>query len=87
MLGCAGFVDFVEELKLKLGVPVLDGVMPAVKFAEALVDMNLKTSKVNTWAYPPEDKEFEGYDIKLKKNKKLIIKRKGEKILCQIMVC
>lgn len=70
LLGCAGFVDFVEELKLKLGVPVLDGVMPAVKFAEALVGMSLKTSKVNTWAYP-EDKEFEGYDIKLKKTRNL----------------
>lgn len=60
LLGCAGFVDFVEKLKCTLGVPVLDGVMPAVKFAEALVDMGLKTSKVNTWKYP-EPKEYIGY--------------------------
>lgn len=60
LLGCAGFVDFVERLKSRLGVLVLDGVMPAVKFAEALVDMGLKTSKVNTWKYP-EAKEYVGY--------------------------
>lgn len=62
LLGCAGFVDFVEELKNSLGVPVLDGVMPAVKYAEALVNMNLKTSKVNTWNYP-EEKDYIGYNI------------------------
>ena len=59
LLGCAGFVDFVEELSKKLGVPVLDGVMPAVKFAEAMVDMRLTTSKVSTWGYP-ENKEIVG---------------------------
>lgn len=64
ILGCAGFVDFVEELKGSLGVPVLDGVMPAVKLAEALVSMNFKTSKVNTWKFP-EKKEYIGYDIPL----------------------
>lgn len=62
LLGCAGFVDFVEELKNSLGVPVLDGVMPAVKFAEALVNMNLKTSKINTWNFP-EEKDYVGYNI------------------------
>ena len=28
LLGCAGFVDFVQDLSVRLGVPVLDGVMP-----------------------------------------------------------
>ncbi len=65
LLGCAGFVDFVDQLKGELGVPVLDGVMPAVKFAEALVKMGLKTSKVNTWKYP-EEKEYQGYELKNK---------------------
>ena len=50
LLGCAGFVDFVEDLSAQLGVPVLDGVMPAVKFAEAMVDMGLRTSKVSARA-------------------------------------
>lgn len=62
LLGCAGFVDFVDQLNKELGVPVLDGVMPAVKFAEALVGMNQKISKVNTWKYP-EPKEYKGFDI------------------------
>ena len=33
--------------------------MPAVKFAEAMVDMRLTTSKVSTWGYP-ENKEIVG---------------------------
>ncbi|MGF6375750.1 allantoin racemase [Clostridiales Family XIII bacterium PM5-7] len=61
LLGCAGFVDFVDTLRHELGVPVLDGVMPAVKLAEALVKMGAKTSKINTWK-APEVKEFKGFD-------------------------
>ena len=68
LLGCAGFVDFVEDLKQSLGVPVLDGVMPDVKFAEALVNMNLKTSKINTWGFP-EEKEYIGYDLPSPQNR------------------
>lgn len=62
LLGCAGFVDFVDQLNRELGVPVLDGVSPAVKFAESLVQMGLRTSKVNTWS-APEPKIYAGYDI------------------------
>ena len=62
LLGCAGFVDFVAKLKEELGVPVLDGVVPAVKFAEAMVDMGLKTSKVSTWGWP-EPKEIKGFSL------------------------
>ena len=62
LLGCAGFVDFVEALQKDLGVPVLDGVSPAVRFAEALVGMGLKTSKANTWSRP-EEKAYTGYDL------------------------
>lgn len=61
LLGCAGFVDFVDALRHELGVPVLDGVMPAVKLAEALVKMGAKTSKANTWKVP-EPKTFMGFD-------------------------
>jgi len=60
LLGCAGFVDFVEKLQRELGVPVLDGVSPAVRFAEALVGLGLRTSKVNTWT-SPEKKVYTGY--------------------------
>ena len=62
LLGCAGFVDFVKQLKEELGVPVLDGVVPAVKFAEAMVDMGLKTSKVSTWGWP-EPKAITGFPM------------------------
>ena len=61
LLGCAGFVDFVDRLREELGVPVLDGVMPAVKLAEALVKMNVKTSKAHTWK-APEVKEIKGFN-------------------------
>ena len=61
LLGCAGFVDVVDRLREELGVPVLDGVMPAVKLAEALVKMNVKTSKANTWK-APEVKEIKGFN-------------------------
>ena len=60
LLGCAGFVDFACQLEKKLKVPVLDGVMPAVKFAEALVSMGLTTSKISSWNFP-EKKRYEGY--------------------------
>lgn len=62
LLGCAGFVDFVGQLNKQLGVPVLDGVVPAVKFAEALVDMGLMTSKSSTWGWP-EPKEIQGFSM------------------------
>lgn len=61
LLGCAGFVDFVDELNKKLGVTVLDGVVPAIKFAEAMVDMRIYTSKFNTWTYP-ENKNIAGFE-------------------------
>lgn len=60
VLGCAGFVKFAEDLRKELGVPVLDGVTLAVKFAEAMVDMKLKTSKALIWGYP-EKKEILGF--------------------------
>ena len=37
VLGCAGMADLTRFLEDKLGVPVIDGVTAAVKFAEALV--------------------------------------------------
>ena len=40
---------FLEE---RLQVPVIDGVAAAVKFAEALVGLGLKTSKRGDLAYP-----------------------------------
>jgi allantoin racemase len=44
--------DLVRHLEAKLGVPVIDGVAAAVKFAEALVGLGLRTSKKGDLAYP-----------------------------------
>ncbi|MBW0368373.1 aspartate/glutamate racemase family protein [Ensifer adhaerens] len=52
VLGCAGMSNLVERLQQRLGVPVIDGVAAAVKFAEALVGMGLRTSKIGDLAYP-----------------------------------
>ena len=52
VLGCAGMADLNRYLEDKLGVPVIDGVAAAVKFAEALVSLGLRTSKRGDLAYP-----------------------------------
>jgi allantoin racemase len=52
VLGCAGMADLVRHLEEKLGVPVIDGVAAAVKFAEALVGLGLRTSKKGDLAFP-----------------------------------
>jgi allantoin racemase len=59
-LGCAGMVKFANDLEKELGVPVFDGVTAAVKMAEALVDLNKKTSKIMIFKYP-EKKEYIGF--------------------------
>lgn len=53
VLGCAGMSDLCLKLQNELGVIVIDGVTAAVKQAEMLVQLNLKTSKVGDWASPP----------------------------------
>ncbi len=52
VLGCAGMADLAHYLEDKLQVPVIDGVVAAVKFAEALIGMGLKTSKRGDLAFP-----------------------------------
>ena len=52
VLGCAGMADLCESLQQRLGVPVIDGVAAAVKLAEALVGLGLKTSKRGDYAAP-----------------------------------
>lgn len=59
LLGCAGMADFAQKLEQELGVPVIDGVVAAVKFAEAIVDLGKTTSKLKTYKFP-EKKEFIG---------------------------
>ena len=59
LLGCAGFAQFAQELEEDLNIPVLDGVVCAVKIAEAIVELGKTTSKHKTYR-PPERKAFAG---------------------------
>ena len=53
VLGCGGMSGLETRLSAELGVPVVDGVAAAVKLAEALVDLDLGTSKVSSFGAPP----------------------------------
>jgi allantoin racemase len=59
LLGCAGFTQFATELEGDLHIPVLDGVVCAVKMAEAIVELGKATSKYKTYRLP-EGKAFAG---------------------------
>lgn len=52
LLGCAGMADLARELTAEMGLPVIDGVAAAVKLAEGLVGLGLRTSKVGGYARP-----------------------------------
>jgi allantoin racemase len=52
LLGCAGMVELARRLTRETGVPVLDGVTAAVKMVEALVGLELKTSKLCAYDQP-----------------------------------
>ena len=52
LLGCAGMADLARRFSDEMGVPVLDGVVCAVKLAESLVALGLRTSKVGGYADP-----------------------------------
>lgn len=52
VLGCAGMADLAQRLSAKHGLPVVDGVAAAVKLAEGLGALGLKTSKIGSYATP-----------------------------------
>jgi len=52
ILGCAGMTDLAPNLARKFGVPVVDGVVAAVKMVEALTGIGLRTSKIGGYASP-----------------------------------
>lgn len=60
VLGCAGMAALCATLTQRLGVPVIDGVAAAVKFAEALAGLGLLTSKHGDYA-EPLPKEYVGW--------------------------
>ncbi|MGA2530290.1 MAG: aspartate/glutamate racemase family protein [Acidimicrobiales bacterium] len=51
-LGCAGMAGLEEAITGALGVPVIDGIGAAVRLAEAVVGLDLRTSKISTYAVP-----------------------------------
>jgi allantoin racemase len=59
-LGCAGMASLDKELEQALGVPVVDGVVAAVKLAEGLYDYGVRTSKVGAFA-APRPKQIPGW--------------------------
>ena len=52
VLGCAGMAELCEWLSREAGVPVIYGVVAAVKLAEALASGGFRTSKAGAYAYP-----------------------------------
>src|SRR6266568_2810861 len=61
-LGCAGMAGLEEAITTELRVPVIDGVGAAVRLAEALVGLGLRTSKVSTYA-PPDPKKITAWPL------------------------
>src|SRR5260370_34407419 len=61
-LGCAGMAGLEEAITTELHVPVVDGVGAAVRLAEAIIGLGLKTSKVSTFS-PPEPKRIIGWPL------------------------
>src|SRR5499427_1485073 len=61
-LGCAGMAGLEEAITTELRVPVIDGVGAAVRLAEAVVGLGLRTSKVSTYA-PPSAKKIAGWPL------------------------
>ena len=64
VLGCGGMATLCQTLQARLGVPVVDGVSAAVKMAEALVALGLRTEKLGDYA-PPLPKPWAGWASKL----------------------
>lgn len=52
VLGCAGMADLAAHYSARFAVPVIDGVAAAVKLAEALGALGLRTPKQGAYAPP-----------------------------------
>lgn len=52
LLGCAGMAEMCDRLAAETGLPVIDGVVAAVKLAEALVGGGFRTSKAGSYGWP-----------------------------------
>jgi allantoin racemase len=61
-LGCAGMAGLAERVSARVGVPVVDGVTAAVRLAESLHTLGLRTSKVG-FSAPSPDKLIKGWPL------------------------
>ena len=52
VLGCGGMADLTEVIEKAVGLPIVEGVTSAVKLAESLVHLRLKTSKFGDLDFP-----------------------------------
>jgi allantoin racemase len=52
VLGCAGMTGLDRRIATMLDIPVIDGVAAAVRLAESLVALGLKTSRAGSYARP-----------------------------------
>lgn len=52
LLGCAGMSDLCAYIAKQIGAPAIDGVAAGVKMVEALVSLDLRTSKCNGYGFP-----------------------------------
>ena len=60
ILGCAGMSNLAKDLELNHGLPVIEGVSSAVVLIEGLINLQIKTSKIGSYALP-RDKNYTGY--------------------------
>jgi len=60
VLGCGGLGGFDKDLEAQVGAPVVDGIVAAVKMAEACCAYGVTTSQVNA-VQPPNPKELTGW--------------------------
>ena len=61
VLGCAGFAGLDVELQVRLGVPVVDGVVGAVQLAESLAHSGFRTSKTGAFRPINREKTWKGW--------------------------
>ncbi len=60
ILGCAGMSNLAKDLELNHGLPVIEGVSSAVVLIEGLINLQIKTSKIGSYALPRE-KLYKGF--------------------------
>jgi allantoin racemase len=66
ILGCGGMGGFDKELERRIGVPVIDGIVAAVKMAEACYAYGISTSKINSYG-SPRKQPIDGWPVKGKR--------------------